>query len=81
MAHQHIYGTAREQVYSTHWKKRVPCKIFCEARRVDARVSRLLAQATMFASYAARDLYVLTRITTQNGFPVPVNLLASCFTQ
>ena len=47
----------------------------------DARVSRLLAQATMFASYAARDLYVLTHITTKDGFPVHVNMLASCFTQ
>ena len=28
------YGIACEQVYSTHWSTRIPCKIFCEARRV-----------------------------------------------
>ena len=38
-------------------------------------------QAIMLASYAARDLYVLTRIPTRDGFPVHVNLLASRFTQ
>ena len=47
----------------------------------DARVSRLLAHATMFASYAARDLYVLTRIPTRDRFPVHANLLTSRFTQ
>ena len=35
-----------------------------ELHAFDARVSRLLTQATMLASYAARDLYVLTRIPT-----------------
>ena len=47
----------------------------------DARVSRLLVQETMLASYAARDLYVLTRSPTQDGFSVHENLLASHFTQ
>ena len=63
------YRTARKQVYSTHWKKCVPRKIFArheELHTFDARVSRLLVQATMLASYAACDLYVLTRITTQD---------------
>ena len=52
-----------------------------ELHVLDARVSRLLAQATMLMSYAARDLYVLTRIPTRDGLPVHVNLLASCFMQ
>ena len=52
-----------------------------ELHAFDAPVSRLLAQATMLASYAARDLHILTRIPTRDGFPVHVNLLASCFTQ
>ena len=47
----------------------------------DAQVSRLLAHATMLASYAARDLYVLTRIPTRDGFLVHINLLASRFMQ
>ena len=46
----------------------------------DARVSKLLTQAIMLASYAACDLDVLKRIPTRDGFPVHVNLLASCFT-
>ena len=37
-----------------------------ELHAFDARVSRLLAQSTMLASYTARDLYVLTRITTRD---------------
>ena len=28
------YGTARKQIYSTYLLKRVPHKIFCEARRI-----------------------------------------------
>ena len=36
----------------------------------DARVSRLLTHPTMLASYAARDLHVLTRIPTRDRFPV-----------
>ena len=79
-----IYGTARKQVYSTHWTKRVPRKSFArheELHAFDARVSRLLAQASMLASYAARDLDVLTHIPTRDGFPMHVNLLASRFTQ
>ena len=47
----------------------------------DAQVSRLLAQATMLASYAARDLYLLTLILIRDGFPVHVYLLASRFMQ
>ena len=42
-------------------------KIFArhkELHTFDARVSRLLAHATMLVSYAACDLYVLTRIPT-----------------
>ena len=38
----------------------------------DARVSRLLVHATMLASYAACDLYVLTRIPTRDRFPVQI---------
>ena len=52
-----------------------------ELHAFDARVSRLLAQETMLVSYAARDLYVLTRIPIRDGFPVHVNLLANCFMQ
>ena len=52
-----------------------------ELHALDARVSRLLAHATMLACYAARDLYLLTRIPTRDGFPVHVNLLASRFMQ
>ena len=47
----------------------------------DARVSKLLAQETMFASYAERDLYDLTRNPTRDSFSVHENLLASHFTQ
>ena len=47
----------------------------------DARVSKSLAQDTMLASYAARDLYVLTCNPTRDGFSVHENLLASHFTQ
>ena len=47
----------------------------------DVRVSRLLTHATMLASYAARGLYVFTRIPTWDRFPVYANLLASCFMQ
>ena len=43
----------------------------------DARVSRSFAQETMLASYAARDLYVLTRSPTRDRFSVHENLLAS----
>ena len=43
----------------------------------DAQVSRLLIHATMLESYAAHDLYRLTRIPTRDRFPVHVNLLAS----
>ena len=43
----------------------------------DTSVSRLLAHATMPASYATRDLYVLTRIPTRVIFPLHANLLAS----
>ena len=46
----------------------------------DARGSRLLAQETMLASYAARDLYVLTRSPTRDRFSVHENMLASHFT-
>ena len=35
----------------------------------DARVSRSLAQETILASYAARDLYVLTRVSHEIDFP------------
>ena len=35
-----------------------------ELHAFDAQVSRLLAQAITLASYAARDLYVLTRFPT-----------------
>ena len=35
-----------------------------ELHAFDARVSRLLAQATMLSSYAVRDLYILTCIPT-----------------
>ena len=79
-----VYGTAREQVYSTHWSKRVPHKIFArheELHAFDARVSRLLVHAAMLTSYAACDLYVLARIPTQERFPVHVNLLTSHFMQ
>ena len=47
----------------------------------DVRVSKSLAQETMLASYAARDLYVLTRNPTRDSFSVHENLLASHFTQ
>ena len=47
----------------------------------DARMSKSLAQETMLASYAARDLYVLTRNPTRDNFSVHENLLASHFTQ
>ena len=47
----------------------------------DARVSKSLVQETMLASYAARDLYVLTRNPTRDSFSVHENLLASHFTQ
>ena len=46
----------------------------------DARVSRLLAHATMLASYATHDLYVLTCIPTRDRFPMRANLLTSHFT-
>ena len=52
-----------------------------ELHTFDVRVSRLLAQATMLASYAVCGLYILTCIPTRDGFPVHINLLASCFTQ
>ena len=52
-----------------------------ELHAFDTRVSRLLAYATMLASYAARDLYALTRISTRDRFPVHANLLMSHFTQ
>ena len=52
-----------------------------ELHTFDARVSRLLVQATILASYAARNLYILTCIPTQDRFPVYVNLFASCFAQ
>ena len=52
-----------------------------EVHAFDTRVSRLLAHATMLMSYAARDLYVLTRIPTQDRFSVYANLLTSRFTQ
>ena len=35
-----------------------------ELHAFDAQVSRLLVKATVFTSYAARDLYILTRIPT-----------------
>ena len=41
-----------------------------ELHAFDARVSRLLAHPTMLASYAARDLHVLTHIPTRDRFPV-----------
>ena len=49
--------------------------------RFDMRVSRLLAQATMLASYATLNFYVLTRIPTRVILPLHTNLLASCLTQ
>ena len=52
-----------------------------ELLALDTRVSRLLAHATMLASYATRDLYVLSRIPTRVILPLHTNLLASCFTQ
>ena len=56
-------------------------RFFAELHAFDVRVSRLLAQATMFTSYAARNLYILTCIPTRDGFPMHVNFLASCFMQ
>ena len=47
----------------------------------DARMSRLLVRATKLASYAARNLYVLTLIPTRDRFPVHANLLTSRFPQ
>ena len=52
-----------------------------ELQAFDARVSRLLAHATMLTSYAAHDLYALTCIPTRDRFPVHVNLLVSLFMQ
>jgi len=40
-----------------------------ELHAFDTRVSRLLAQATMLASYVTRDLYVLTCILMQVTLP------------
>ena len=52
-----------------------------ESHKFDAQVSRLLVHATMLASYAARDLYVLTHISTRDRFPAYANLLTSRFMQ
>ena len=45
----------------------------------DVHVSRLFTHPTMtmLASYTARNLHVLTRIPTQDRYPVHKNLLAS----
>ena len=47
----------------------------------DTRVSRLLTHATMLASYARHDLYVLARIPTRVILPMHASLLTSCFMQ
>ena len=73
-----MYSTACEQVYSMHRSARLPWKIFAryeELHAFDTRVSRLLTHATMLASYATQDFYVLTCLPTQNKLPVHANLL------
>ena len=50
------YGTAREQVYSTHWSTCIPRKIFCEARRV-TRVWYASEQITCAHNYARKLCY------------------------
>ena len=52
-----------------------------ELHAFDTRVSRLLTHATMLASCASCDLYILTRIPTRDRFCVHENLLMSHFTQ
>ena len=63
-----MYGTARKFT-ARIGKNAYLARFFArheELHAFDARVSRLLAQATMLASYAARDLYILTRIPTRD---------------
>ena len=52
-----------------------------ELHAFDVRVSRLLTHATMLASCASCDLYVLTRIPTRDRFCLHENLLTIHFTQ
>ena len=52
-----------------------------ELHAFHTQVSRLLAHATMFASYATRNYYVLTRIPARVRFPIHANLLVSCVMQ
>ena len=52
-----------------------------ELHAFDVQVSTLLMYATILASYAARNLYVLIRIPTRDRFSVHENFLTSRFTQ
>ena len=82
-----MYGTACEQVYISIGQHAYPARLFDrheELHAFDTRVSRLLAQTTMLASYATCDFYVLTRIPTRYCPCIPcdiANLLASSLTQ